>query len=466
MKLLYSLISIVAFSAGCGREGITQSRSGNSLAMASELGEGETSLVSGEPQYLLRRVKAKVVGSSLIIDGNEGGDITISQEENGDFLILGDNHTVINSDIETGGQISVRGRRLNVIISLGNGESSVSFNQTNPIAIQGDLRIVGGKFSNLVMSRSSDPSSPLGSLKVLGNLHIINPVTPLESVELTNINVGGDVQIRSAGGVGSNVTIDTGTIGGNVLILNDAGELNSATLSSLNVKKNLSVYNNAKETSTTINGLGVGGDVQVINGPGKSETTIISNTKVAKNLNVWGSGTGQNRLFLDMMEIKGNTKLSGTNGDNIILVDSDKFVGQFQVKTGLGADNVKIGGTHSIVFYDTTTMVPEYGEKVVKKNGVEMIVVYVVPNLGTETKMYAAGGPVTFNGKVTAQLGGGNDTLQLATYADVSFNKGATIDGEGHLNKAYIDVAHLPVAPVLKRFRVIPGVPPSAPESL
>lgn len=204
----------------------------------------------------------------------------------------------------------------------------------------------------------------------------------------------------------------------------------------------------------------------MINGPGKSETTIISNTKVAKNLNVWGSGTGQNRLFLDMMEIKGNTKLSGTNGDNIILVDSDKFVGQFQVKTGLGADNVKIGGTHSIVFYDTTTMVPEYGEKVVKKNGVEMIVVYVVPNLGTETKMYAAGGPVTFNGKVTAQLGGGNDTLQLATYADVSFNKGATIDGEGHLNKAYIDVAHLPVAPVLKRFRVIPGVPPSAPESL
>jgi hypothetical protein len=462
VKLLYSLISIVAFSAGCGREGITQFRSSNSLAMASEI--GETSLVSGEPQYLLRHVRAKLVGSSLIIGGNEGGDITIGQEENGDFLILGDNHTVINSDIENVAQISVRGRRLNVIISLGNGESSVSFNQTNPIAIQGDLRIEGGKFSNLVTSTSFDPSSPLASLKVLGNLHIINRVTSLESVELTNINVRGDVQIRNAGSAGSNVTIDTGTIGGNILILNGVGELNSTRLSSVNVKKNLSVYNNAKETSTAINGLGVGGDVQVINGPGKSATTVISDTKVAKNLDVWGSGTGQNKLFLNLMEIKGNTKLSGTNGDNIIFVDSDKFVGQFQVKTGSGADNVKIGGSHSNISYTTTKMVPEYRERtVLKKNGVEMIEGYVLGNTATTTMEYDAGGPVTFHGKVTAQLGGGNDTVQLATYADVRFNKGATIDGEGHLNTAYIDVAHLPIAPVLKRFQVIPGAPPSGP---
>jgi hypothetical protein len=64
------------------------------------------------------------------------------------------------------------------------------------------------------------------------------------------------------------------------------------------------------------------------------------------------------------------------------------------------------------------------------------------------------GGPVTFNGKMTANLGSAADTLRLAVDGMVTFKKPAVLDGQNGRNTAAMKADNLNGLPKLKHFRV------------
>lgn len=402
------------------------------------------------------------VGNLFVIGDNQGADIAISQPAVGQITLTG-NGTKVNGSTEP---VTFSGVTRDLRIYFGRGDDSLTFDETNPIVLSGNLSITGGQGSNTV---STLPGSP-GSLKVGGNLSILNLPGPAQLTTLLNLNVKGNVQIANLGGIAL-VTIDvasagdalppSNTIGGNLLITNGPGKFDATDLSSINVKGNLQVLNLGTAASTSIDSFfagqsTIGGDLQIINGPGQSGDTAIIGTTVGRNLQVLGSGPGRSSIVLASSNVRGATNLRGGNGDDTVFVDDAIFGGDFQLQTGTGADTVNIGTGGDI---QRVRFVPEQRVRTVLvvdpiTGEVQTLQkVYTVFKPVYET-MFLAGGQATFSGKVSAYLGGKDDTLNLAIDAEVRFSKAATLDGQNGQNTANVHTANLPALPTLKRFQI------------
>src|SRR5262249_18480805 len=110
-------------------------------------------------------------------------------------------------------------------IQLLDGDDRLTFDNTVPIDLKGNLSISGGNGANLVSATG---------MTVEGNITISNGTntTGSDSTTLVNLNVGGSVTINN--GVGNTRTyiyrdsVGVSTIGGNVTITNGAGADHSA----------------------------------------------------------------------------------------------------------------------------------------------------------------------------------------------------------------------------------------------
>jgi len=411
---------------------------------------------------MVGNVQAIVAGNSLIVKGDDGGTlIAISQPGAGQFTLKGEEGTTINgSDQPQSFQRVTR----DVVINLGKGDYFVVFDQSNSITVGGSLIINGGNGINSVFT---DSFEALGTLNVGGNLTINNVSAGGALTTLVNVSVGGDLRVQSSRG-SSSVIIGTSqaqgvapfqnTIGGSLIVTNGTGDVNHTDLNSLNVRRDVIVQNQGTKVTTFIHSDGsqnsVGGQLQVMNGPGEFETTVVDQTKVSKSVEIRTSGGGQNNVVLHTVNIQGNTNIVGTRGTDWIDVNEATFGGSFQLQTGLGADRVEIG-TSAVKRILVTLLVPEQRTKYIERNGVQIPVTYIVLHPVFQQRTVSTLGTfVTFKGSVAANLGVGDDTLDLAADATLSFNKEATFDGQVGMNTATINTANLPVAPKVKRFQI------------
>ena len=188
----------------------------------------------------------------------------------------------------------------------------------------------------------------------------------------------------------------------------------------------------------------------------------VVGTQIARNLQVFGGGQGGGSILLVDSDVTGSTDLNGGNADNTVFVDNANFVGDFLLQTGTGADTVNIGtgGDVTQVGLAEETRQGMKTETIVTivdghrvRHTVEVPYTYQVL-VPIQRVIALAGGPVTFNGKVTANLGGGDDTLSLAIDAQVNFNRAATLNGQNGQNTANVHAANLVTLPKLERFQI------------
>jgi hypothetical protein len=395
---------------------------------------------------LAGNVTAAVYGGNLIVTGdNHGANITISQPRADQITLTGDGTTVNGSTHPTTFTGVTQGLRIN----LGNGNNSLTFDETNPITLRGNLSVNDGRGSNTI---STLPGSP-GSLNVGGNVSILNQPGPLEQITLTNLNVNGDVRIQNLGGdslvkinvasAGNALPPSGNTIRGNLLIANGPGNVDQTDLSALNVKRNVQILNRGGEALTSIDrgssSSTIGGELQIIDRNAQTAQTDVEGVKVGRDLQVAAWGPGNSTIIVQSSQVGGTTNLQGGNGGDGVVVGDSTFGGAFHLKTGKGDDSIAIGTLVPSTLYEVEL-------EVVIENGVPVTKIVTVP----ETIM--SGGNVTFNAPVTVNLGGGDDTLYLALGALVKFKKAATLNGQQGDTIANVDPANLPIMPTLKSF--------------
>ncbi len=400
---------------------------------------------------LAGNVAAAVLGGNLIITGNnQGVEITISQPSL-DKITLTGNGTSING---SAGPVTFSGVRKDLRITLGTGDDSVTFDETNPITVFGNLLINGGQGSNTI---STIPGTP-GSLTVGGNLNILNRPGGTDLTTLYNLNVRGNVNIVNSGG-NDLVTIDvayagnyypppssppTNSIQGNVQIINGPGQYEETDLSSIRVKGSVQVVNQGGEAITNVGYSGgtntIKGDLAIIDGPVQLGQTMIFDTQVGHSLQVAVGGSGPGTIAIQSSMVGGPTTVRGGNGDDTVYAGDSTFGGAFQLQTGSGSDSISIGSGQMEI--TSVELKPVYTDE----NG---IAVTIVPEQQT---VFLGDGHVSFNGKVAVNLGAGDDTLYLGGGAEVFFGKEAIFDGQGGNNTAYVFTYNLSSAPTLKHF--------------
>ncbi len=393
-------------------------------------------------------------GSLIVIGDNEGADIAVSQPRVGEITVTGDGTTVNRSD----GPVTFSGVTRDLRAKFGSGDDSLTFDETNPITVFGNLSIDGGQGRNTISTLAGSP----GSLTVGRDLDILNQSGDTELITLLNLNVKRNVQIRNTGG-DSLVTIDVASngidppgfnsVGGNLQIVNGPGQYNQTDLSSINVKGDLQVLNQGDTDITAISSSTmpntIGGNLQIIDVGGQVAQTEIDNTKVYHSLQVAACGPDSSTtLILTTTQVGGITSLKSGDADSTVYVGDDTFGGNFQLQTGSGDDSAYIGTGGIAIATERLVLVSE----TIIENGIPVIVLQ--PVLETVQAPYTLG-PVTFDGKVTAGLGAGDDVLELALNALVRFRKAATFDGQGGYNTALLQITNLPSLPTLKDFQFV-----------
>jgi len=404
---------------------------------------------------LAGNVTAAVLGGNLVVTSdNQGADIAISQPRVGKITLTGDGTSINGS----AGPVTFSGVTRDLRINFGKGNDSLTFDETNPITVCGNLSINGGQGSNTISTLSGSP----GSLTVGRDLNILNQPGGPEQITLLNLSVKRNAQIRNMGG-DSLVTIDVASngtdlpgfnsIGGNLQIVNGPGQYNETDLSSINVKGSVQILNQGNDAITNISSSAspntIGGNLQIIDGTGQLAQTEIDGTKVGCNLQVAASGPDSNTtLILTSTQVRKDTGLKGGDGDSTVFVNDDTFGGSFQLQTGNGADTAYIGTGDIVIATERLRLIAE----TTFQNGTTVVIHR--PVIDTIEVPYSSG-PVAFNGKVIAGLGNGDDILELALNALVKFRKAATFDGQGGYDTALLQITNLPSLPTLKNFESV-----------
>ncbi len=430
-------------------------------------------------------------GSLIVTGDRQGVDITISQPGPGQITITGNTYTKVNGADES---MTFSGVTHDLRIRFGSGDDTLTFDQTTPIMLLGDVAIEGGRGSNSIWTAFSEAPA---ALHVGGNLTVLNLPGSRESTLLANLHVSGDVRIVNQGGetfvnleafATDELPAPVSTIGGDLWIINEAGKAarssspadvkNGNSLSSVNVGGDVRIRNagsagnsfssihvggdmqirnlgsaNYTLLDSTIGENAIGGDLQVSNSLGRTSETEISGTTVGHNLSLSAGGYAQNRMILQSANIKGKTDIRGGRGVDSVFFNDVNFGETFHLQTDHGADEVTIGGAALVIvsrfateYRTATRMILVDGSQV----PIEFVYVILVTN---QVSNSLAGGPVVFAERMTIDLGNGTDSLNLAFDRKVTFNKAATIDGGKGLNRAHLDPSHLPIQPKLLNFR-------------
>ncbi len=432
-------------------------------------------------------VLAHVNGGNLIVVGDDAGAvITMSQPRPGQFTLTGDG-TTINGSPQPATFSKVTG---NVRFDFGAGDDSLTFDESSPIRVNGNLSLNGGKGSNTVATLEPGDGNGLGpsavvgrsvrsgsiqrgSLNIGGDLTILNLASPIQNVggdltffdgagpiiqtiQLVNLHVRGNVSIRNLGGAAFvTMSVDSGgaaqpapnSIDGDLIIFGGPGQVDQNSLSSLNVRGNVRIVNQANVAFTNINSINasnvIGGDLRISDNQADVGQVFVSATKITGNLRIHETAASSGIVSL-AASVGGTTSLETGDGSDLVFVGESSFGGDFRLATGNSFDAVDIGGPVRAITVEQFRIVP-----VVDQNG-------HVTNLleAVQAVFVVRGGPVTFRGNVTALFGQDDDTLTLATRAKVNFKKSALFDGQDGSNSADVGVSNLPVGPTFAHFQV------------
>jgi|SRR5262245_11806200 len=291
----------------------------------------------------------------------------------------------------------------NISIKLLDGDDAVTFANTVPVKLQGNLSIQGGPGANNVTSMD---------LTVQKNFSITNGSnsTGSDANTLENLNVGGALTInngsgntntsihRSSAGLSflvGNVSITNGVgqdftefydmnFGGNVTVKNGNGSAggtggttwiynfyNTTARSTIKGSVNVSYLDGNGGAYDGIWDMNVLGNVTYNHGPGSFVTNLDGYqttlpVQIQGNLTFLGTGANQitvgtqynhtglilgknltvttggaaDTLTFNKLQVNGATKLSLGNGNNTVNIDDSLFLGTFTLTTGSGTDSV------------------------------------------------------------------------------------------------------------------------------
>jgi hypothetical protein len=319
---------------------------------------------------------------------------------------------------------------------MGAGSDAVTFDNANPITVQGNVLVDGGDGPNYVSGTD---------LTVDKNLSVTNGTATagLIQTHFMNLSVGGNVTIKSTGGDTSTSiqrnAAGASTIKGNLAVTNGAGT-DSFFLDDTNVDKNVTINNGHGNGSSA-------GETLIFNNFNSAYRSVIGGNVTVTYLD---GNTSANDTVLDT-EVLGNATFNHGSGAFRTYFDGNVahvpviIHGNLSV-LGTGANSVFVG-----FGYDHTGML--VGKKFTLTSGGGSAVSAIFFNLHVGGNMSLTlgngGNTVTiddseFDGTFTMVSGAGADTLNLETMngtnSSTEFKKAVKIDmgaGSDQINLFY-----------------------------
>jgi hypothetical protein len=214
--------------------------------------------------------------------------------------------------------------------------------------------------------------------------------TSVGSLSSNSITVGGNVNIIAKSGFLA--FGDFAQDGEEVVNAHIAGDV---TLDLGSGAANTALFGNGASASSTS-----ARNVTIL-GSGPHDAVTIGPSGVHNNLAVTLTGEGGNSITVDDVSVTGTTALMAAGGGNSIAIDN-----QVPGSTFAGSVSILMGGTSNL--------------------------------LEINSHSQGAPGTTTFGSSVSANLGGGNDTLVLAEAGSVRFKAASTFDGGPGTNHVFV----------------------------
>jgi hypothetical protein len=433
-------------------------------------------------------VTTSLVGGNLTITDNAPtSSLTISQPAANQITITADPGTTING---RAGQVTIIGVTGNLSVNLGTGTDTLTFDLSAHNIDVGNVSITGSTGNKTVLTNTAGTTH---YLNVHGNFKEIFG-NGSEFTRLNQFCVNGNMTIDHATG-GSFVFLGVdaanlgrkfNTVGGDLHVDNVTATGAAASGFDVNALEETNVGGDlvsnmgfADQSGGSSNGIGgwtsvgsqstqsvtVGGDVTLTAKSGflsfgdfANDSLEVQNARVAGDVTLdLGSGTGNTALFgggtaansttaqsvtitgqgahdavtVGASQVGGDLSVSLTGkGGNAIAVDSVFVTGDTSLTAEGGANSIAIDNQAPGSTFGGRTDITMTG----KNNVLEINSKHRVPQTAT----------TTFNDKVSAQLGAGNDTLILAEIGKVDFEAAAKFNGgPGKKNTALVNGGNL-----------------------
>jgi hypothetical protein len=423
-----------------------------------------------------------VGGNLTIIDNAATSQITISQPAANEITITPDAGTTVNGKA---GPVTITGVSGNLAVNLSTGRDSLIFDLSQHSIDVGNLSITGTTGAKTVLTNTAGTTNTLdvhGNYKeifgdgneftrlnqfnitgnltidhangnsfvflgvdpanlgtqfnhVAGDLTVANvaasggPASGLDVNALEETNVGGDITSNmgladrsgdASNGQGGWTSVGSQSnqsviIGGDVTITaqtgllafgdfaNDGEEVRNALVAGdVTMKLGSGVGNTAlfgggtSATSTTAHSV-------TITGGGSHDTVTVAASTIQDDLAVSLTGAGGSAITVDRVSVGDETSLKTAGGSSSIVIDNQAAGSTFS-----GPVDIAMTGSNNLLEINSHVRRGQTGT-------------------------------TTFDGKVSATLGAGNDTLVLAEIGKVDFEAAATFNGGTGMNHALVN---------------------------
>src|SRR5262245_26451113 len=396
--------------------GTTINGSANAVTIQGVTGNLNVNLGSGNDTLTFDLSAAGISVGNLSITGSTGNK-TVQTKTDGraNFLNVHGNYKEILGD----GMESTRLNQFNVdgnmTINHANGGTFV-FLGVDPANLGTRFNHVGGDLSvnNVTQSgraatgfdvNALEETNVGGSVSVnMGNASGVGGWTTFGSLSNRSVTVGDDVTIKALTGF-----LSFGDVANDGMEVHDAQVAGHVTMDLGSGVGNTALFGGATAASTSASSL-------TITGRGAHDGATVGAAQVQGDLSVLLTGRGANSISLDGVAVGGDTSLMAAGGGNSIAIDD-----QAPGSTFRGQTDVVMTGRNNFLSINSKHRVPQTGT-------------------------------TTFQGDVTARLGNGRSTLNLADIGRVVFQADATSDGGAGRNTAVVSPGNITGDPTIVNF--------------
>jgi hypothetical protein len=445
-------------------------------------------LESLEDRLTPTNVSTSLVGGNLTLTDNGVSKLTISQPAANVIRITPGDGTTINGLARA---VTIQGVTGNLSVNLGTGNDSLTFDLSDTGIAVGNLSITGSTGDKTVLTKTAGSANFLnvhGNYRqILGNGN--------EFTRLNQFDVSGNMTIDHANG-GSFVFlgVDPANLGtrfnhvaGNLTVDNVTSCGQAATGFDVNALEETNVGGNLRSNMGNASGVGgwttvgslsnhavsIGGDVTLKAltgflsfGDFANDGLEVRHAQVAGAVTMdLGSGVGNTALFgggSGDSSSASSVTISGRGAHDAVTVGASEILGDLTVAlTGNGAnsiavDSVFVGGNTSLkttgsggsIAIDDQAPGSTFGGRMDidmtgRNNFLSINSKHRTPQTGT----------TTFEGDVSASLGNGGSTLNLALIGEVDFEAAAKFNGGSGQNFALVNPADIVGDPTIVHFR-------------
>jgi len=291
--------------------------------------------------------------------------------------------------------------------ALGNSTATVTFNRAGNQAVA----TTGVIYPNLVLAGTSNKTSNVGTINVLGSLTVSSGVTWVGNTNNPTSNIRGNLIINGSFTAGSGTTSVAGNFTNN-------GTFTAGT--STVILNGTAAQTIGGTSTTTFNSLTVANT-------GAGSTTLLLNTAVAGNLSV-NSGTFDLGVFTANRTAAGGT-ITIANGATLMIGGTNSFPTNYTTHTIGATSTIVYNGTNQSIAAETA---PGYGNLTLSGSGTKTALgSFIVRSdlvIGSGVTLVSAAFIQTVNGNVT------NNGTQTATTGSITLSGGTithTLSGNG-----------------------------------